>query len=168
MSAVFSRCGRYRYRLERAIGPGIKAAYIGVNPSRADATRNDATIRKLVGFAPRLGIGHWLVGNVFAYAATDIGDLRGCDDPVGPGNRRHLRAMLAEADLVVVGWGRLSKLPPGLRDYHKNVVQMAARLNQPLHCWGTTQDGQPRHPLMLPYGTPLTSWTHEDSTRQSR
>lgn len=24
-------------------------------------------------------------------------------------------------------------------------------------CWGTTKEGQPRHPLMLPYSTPLES-----------
>lgn len=158
MSAIFSRCGRYRYRLEREIGAGGKALYIGVNPSRAGATHNDATIRKLIGFAPRLGIGHWLVGNVFAYAATDIGDLRTCDDPVGPGNTRHLRAMLAEADLVVLGWGILGKLPAHLRDHHKTVVRMTMRSGKPLRCWGMTQDGQPRHPLMLPYKTPLVSW----------
>jgi hypothetical protein len=158
LSAVFSRCGRYRYRLERAIGPGIKAAYIGVNPSRADATHNDPTIRKLIGFAPRLGVGHWLVGNVFAYAATDIGDLRACDDPVGPGNARHLRAMLAEAELIVLGWGTLGKLPPELRDHHKRVLRMAARSGRVLHCWGTTLDGQPRHPLMLAYATELVAW----------
>lgn len=159
MSAVFSRCGRYRYRLERAVGPGITAAYIGVNPSRADATANDATIRKLIGFAPRHGIGHWLVGNVFAYAATDISDLRDCDNPTGPGNDRHLKAICAEAELIVLGWGTLGKLPATLRNHHKRVLRIVARSGQSLHCWGKTQDGQPRHPLMLPYNSPLIEWT---------
>ncbi|MEY2927549.1 MAG: hypothetical protein RL367_2026 [Pseudomonadota bacterium] len=159
MSAVFSRCGRYRYRLDRILGPGIKAAYIGVNPSRADATSNDPTIRKLIGFAPGLGVGHWMVGNVFGFAATDIAALRDCDDPVGPGNARHLRAMLIEADLVVIGWGTLGKLPAGLRDEHRRLLGMATRLRRDLHCWGVTGDQQPRHPLMLAYRTELERWS---------
>ncbi len=140
------------------LGPGIKAAYIGVNPSRADATHNDPTIRKLIGFAPGLGVGHWMVGNVFAYAATDIAALRTCDDPIGPANARHLRAMLAEADLVVIGWGTLGKLPAALRGEHRRILRMAARLACDLRCWGVTMDGQPKHPLMLAYATPLMRW----------
>ena len=74
-SAVISDCGRYRYRLERHGLSGAGAvAWIMVNPSTADATTDDATIRKVVGFSERMGAGWLIVGNKFAYRATDIGD----------------------------------------------------------------------------------------------
>src|SRR5882724_1884503 len=53
MSAVISNCGLYRYRLDRMLrddhGPTV--AFVMVNPSTADATQDDATIRKCIGFA---------------------------------------------------------------------------------------------------------------------
>lgn len=51
MSAIISECGLYRVRLERDLGrAGPAVAILGVNPSTADATANDATIRKDIGF----------------------------------------------------------------------------------------------------------------------
>ena len=46
--AVISLCGKYRYRLERHWSPlaGPTWAFFGVNPSTADADKEDATTRK--------------------------------------------------------------------------------------------------------------------------
>ena len=57
--AEISKCGKYRYLLERAWGrPLIYAAILVVcmlNPSIADALIDDATIRWLIGYAKKLG-----------------------------------------------------------------------------------------------------------------
>jgi hypothetical protein len=54
MSAVISPCGLYRYRLERhGLSGAGGVAWIMVNPSTADATQDDATIRKVIGFTER-------------------------------------------------------------------------------------------------------------------
>ncbi|MBD3844284.1 DUF1643 domain-containing protein [Bosea sp. SSUT16] len=160
MSAIISPCGLFRLRLDRDLGrPGPAVAVLGVNPSTADATTNDATIRKDIGFGARRGWGRLIKGNKFAYRATDVRELRSCSDPIGPGNDNHLLAMMQEADIVIAAWGPLSKLPRSLRERWRDIVRIAAVAGKPLHCFGVAQDGQPRHTLMLAYDTPLTLWS---------
>lgn len=159
MSAIISDCGKYRYRLERHGLSGSGAvAWIMVNPSTADAKEDDPTIRRVVGFSERLGAGWAIVGNKFAYRATDVKELRTAQDPRGPENDAHLEAIMAAAPLVIVAWGPLAKLPPVLRRRWRTVCQIADRTGTKLMCFGTAQDGQPRHPLMLAYDTPLIEW----------
>lgn len=158
MSAILSDCGIYRYRLERG-NPGKPAiAFIMVNPSTADAETDDPTIRKVRGFADRAGYEHFIVGNLFAYRATDIKALRTASDPVGPENDDHIDLILRDAALHVVAWGALAKLPETLRKRWMEVVRLADRVGCRLHCIGTNDDKHPRHPLMTGYDTQPTEW----------
>ena len=55
-NAVISACGKYRYVLTRQVRPGPKiATFIMLNPSTADATQDDPTIRRCIGFARQWG-----------------------------------------------------------------------------------------------------------------
>lgn len=158
-SAILSPCGAFRYRLERELGrDGPAVAILSVNPSTADATVNDQTIRKDMGFGERLGWGRLIKGNKFALRSTDVRGLRSAHDPIGPENDAHLEQIMRDADLHIVAWGPLTKLPPDLRRRWRTVVAIADRVGCRLMCWGTAQDGHPRHPLMLAYSTPLTEW----------
>ncbi len=159
MSAVLSDCGRYRYRLERSIAPaGKTAAIIMVNPSTADAMTDDHSIRKWKGFGVRFGFKRLLVGNKFAFRATDIKALRTAVDPIGPDNDNHLRQILGMSDIHIVAWGSLNKLPSLLRVRWKRVVEIADEFGCELYCLGTAQDGHPLHPLMRPYDSHLVRW----------
>ena len=161
-SAEISVCGSYRYRLERLTQAQHAArktmAVVMVNPSTANAVVDDATIRKVQGFALRHGAHRVIVGNLFAFRATDIKALRTAADPIGPDNDRHLEQILRDADLHIVAWGPLAKLPPHLRNRWHEVFAIADRVGCSLHCLGTARDGQPRHPLMLSYETSLDPW----------
>ena len=159
MSAVFSPCGVFRYRLDRDLGrDGPSVAIFGVNPSRAGAVVNDQTIRKDIGFGERLGWGRLIKGNKFAFRATDVRELRAAADPFGPENDAHLEQIMRDADLHVAAWGPLAKLPPHLRPRWRALVWIAGRVGCPLYAFGTAQDGHPRHTLMLPYETALVPW----------
>ncbi|CEJ15985.1 hypothetical protein BN1110_06336 [bacterium YEK0313] len=161
-SAIFSPCGAFRLRLDRDLGlPGRSAAICGVNPSRAGSEVDDQTIHKIYGFAVRNGIGRFAMVNKFAFVATDVRELHAASvaDPVGRENDAHIRAAFAEADIVIVAWGSLAKLPPILRTRWRVVTAIAESLGKDLHCLGVTSDGHPRHPLMLSYATPLQFWT---------
>lgn len=158
-SAVISDDGKYRYRLDRDLRwEGKTAAFIMVNPSTADAEVDDATIRKLIGFSAHLGFGRFIVGNKFAYRATDVSELKTAADPVGPANDAYLSEIVAEADIVIAAWGPLAKLPRNRRSRWNFVDHLALNHGKPLHCLGVAQDGHPRHPLMLAYATPMSQW----------
>lgn len=159
MSAVISPCGRYRYRLERLVcepQPYTRTfAFFGVNPSTADAENNDPTVCKWRGFTLRNGGHRFIVGNVFAYRATDVRQLRYQDDPFGPEWGRELAGIIADADVLVPCWGSLSKLPPDLRGAPAQVLAWLCASGKPVLTFGLTSSGDPKHPLMLGYNTAL-------------
>jgi hypothetical protein len=158
-SAVFSRCGRYRYLLRRRVGrTGAVAAVIMVNPSTADASSDDATIRRLIGFAGRLGWREIVVANLFGLISSDVQDLAGPVDACGPRNGAYLRKAMRCADVVIAAWGTTLKLPGALRRQWTLPASVAAELGRELQCFGTARDGHPLHPLFLPYTSRLLEW----------
>lgn len=159
MSAIISACGVYRYRLEREVQPrGIVVAYFGVNGSTADATQDDQTVRKWAGFTQRHGGRRMIVGNAFAYRATDVGELARAHDPIGPDNDAHLARIIADADILVPCWGRRSKLPGRLHDRLDQVAEHLFGSGKPVMILGLTRSGDPVHPLMLAYATRMVPW----------
>lgn len=164
--ALLSECGRYRYRLWRIwddLAPMM--VWVMLNPSTADADADDPTIRKCVGFARQHKHGGIIVANLFAWRATEPRELLSARDPVGPDNNHHI-AWATGAPLlatVVAGWGRL---PSRKFQERANQVEVLIRSRRTPHTFGVTQDGQPRHPLMLAYATPLIPLgSRRDGTR---
>jgi hypothetical protein len=157
MSAILSECGKYRYRLERELhtDPGPVYAFFGVNPSTADHRNDDATVRKWSGFVWRWGGPRYIVGNVFAYRATDVRELAAAFIPTGLDNAYHLSKIAEEADILVPCWGNRSKVQKGLRYHFDNTLAALRRTGKPLMCFGKTASGDPLHPLMLGYDTKL-------------
>lgn len=154
--AVLSGCGTFRWRLDRHIGAGhVTAAVFGVNPSTADATLDDQTVRKWRGFGRRLGWHRLIVGNVFGFRATDVRALAAAPDPVGANNGQYLREIIAEADVLIPCWGNRAKLPKPLRPDLDSLLALLRASGKPMRCWGRTAAGDPRHPLTLGYETPL-------------
>lgn len=162
MSAVISECGKYRYRLERsvlALAPTDKTyAFFGVNPSTADANINDATIRKMIGFVQAWGGKGFIVGNLFAYRATDVKELGKIEHPFGEDNFEHLRKIVDDADVLVPCWGSSDKIPKEKRWFVKEFRNFLLRDGKPVKTFGFTKSGDPKHPLMLGYNTPLEDW----------
>lgn len=162
MSAIISECGLYRYRLDRECCPPFEDskvfAYFGINPSTADADLDDATVRKWRGFTIRNGGHRFIVGNLFAFRSTDPSALIHQGDPFGPHWRVHMQGIIADADVLVPCWGRLAKMPKGLRDVPVQLLERLVRSGKPMLRFGVTNCGQPKHPLMLGYDTPLTPW----------
>lgn len=158
--AIISDCGRYRYRLDRPGSSAGATAVIMVNPSTADAAIDDATIRKLKGFGERNGWGRIIVGNLFAYRATDVRELGKVADPIGPENDDHLIRILAECDQVVCAWGPISKQPKYQRNRYLNVMALIQGAGLDPLCIGpAAKCGHPKHPLMLGYDQPIEPWT---------
>lgn len=157
---VFSDCGLYRYLLEHDFGGSGPVISLGmVNPSLADGNKNDPTMTKVDGFALRLGASKVKVWNKYALIDKDVKALRSAVDPVGPENDAYIAQAIRDADIHIIAWGPLSKLPKPLRGRWRSVVDVLSQAGAKPMCWGTALDGQPRHPLMLAYATPLTPWS---------
>lgn len=159
MTAILSPCGTYRYRLERTVAmEGPVYAFFGVNPSTADATADDATVRKWTGFVKRWGGSRFIVGNVFAFRATNVRELHNASMARGPSNDAHLIAIAEDADVVVPCWGDRSKVPKQLRHWLDHTLTTIEMAGKPIKCFGRTKGGDPLHPLMLGYDTPLVPY----------
>jgi hypothetical protein len=83
------------------VGPLV---FCMLNPSTADASEDDPTIRRGVDFANRFGYGRLVVVNLFALCATDPRQLNMIRDPVGPDNDATI-LRLCEGRTVVCEWG---------------------------------------------------------------
>lgn len=145
--AVISECGKYRYRLWRVWDESKpKLLFIMLNPSTADASKDDPTIKRCIGFAKSLGFGSIYVGNLYAYRATDPSELLNCPDPYGPCNVVTLLSMIGSCDQVICAWGN-SWILKKLKDIPYN--DLFKSLVKPLYCLDLSIDGTPRHPLYL-------------------
>ncbi|MCP9793268.1 DUF1643 domain-containing protein [Vulcanococcus limneticus Candia 3F8] len=160
MSAIISPCGLYRYRLERTVAmEGPVYAFFGINPSTADANRDDATVRKWIGFTKTWGGSRFIVGNVFAYRATDVKQLATVEDPYGPEIGDHLSSIIEDADILVPCWGKTTKVPPQLLDAFAALIDALTSSGKPIQHFRLTTAGDPKHPLRLGYDTPLLAWS---------
>ena len=127
--AVISDCERYRYRLTRRWDDGPTCTFIMLNPSTADARKDDPTIRRCIGFARREGCAALLVINCFAFRATKPADLFAAEDPIGPENDRHIMAASLDADgQVIAAWGdRRSGLNIGSTTHSRRTAKPCRR-----------------------------------------
>lgn len=160
--AVLSADGRYRYALVRRFDLSAPEALVWVmlNPSTADASTDDPTIRKCVGFAQRAGFGAIVVVNLYAFRETSpknlIRALTTGVDVIGPDNDAHIAAAV-EGRVVCAAWGA-TQVPR----IHARIAAVRAltTVAREVRCLGLSQTAprQPRHPLMLPYSTPFEAF----------
>jgi hypothetical protein len=152
--AYFSECRRYRYVLWRVWDKAKPLMlWIGLNPSTADETKDDPTIRRCIAFARSLGSGGIIMANLFALRSTDPKVLRGHLDPIGPDNDLALKTAYHGCQPSVAAWGVHGAY--GNRDLH--VCDMLTKENTErfLSCLGCTKHGHPRHPLYVRGDTEL-------------
>jgi hypothetical protein len=85
-SAVFSPGSPpdYRYLLTRRWAPGPVMTWVMLNPSRADETADDPTIRRCVRFARSAGCTAITVANLYAWRTSNPRELRRIPDAIGP------------------------------------------------------------------------------------
>lgn len=148
--ADISSCGRYRYTLWRTWGPGETCMFVGLNPSTADATVDDPTIRRCIGFAQSWGYGGLMMTNLFAWRATDPRDMLAAEDPVGPGNDQILRCAHMSAAITVAAWG--------VHGAHQGRDTHVRAMFRHLYYLRLTKGGHPGHPLYLPANLRPVLW----------
>jgi len=146
-TATFSDCQRYRYQLERTWGERLSrkstVVFVGLNPSTADASKDDPTIRKCTDFAQRWQFKKLIMVNLFAWRTTDPNGLLASDDPVGELNDQYLDKAIKQSSMVLACWGEYGTILDRSSQFRR-------RYSRRLHCLKKNASGEPTHPLYLP------------------
>lgn len=153
MTAEISPCGIYRYALTRKTKYSSTkertALFIMLNPSTADATKNDPTIRRCISFAEREKCTDLVVLNLFALRATDPKELEKHKDPIGLYNNERIAELIDKHKngIVVAAWGA--------NKFARERGALAQFFYGPFLCLGKNRDGSPKHPLYVKKDAPL-------------
>lgn len=124
-----------------------------LNPSDADAERDDPTILVLIWFATLWGYGGLLVVNLFAFRTSRPAELfsaleRG-GDVVGRQTGAYIEDALTYAEQhggkVLVAWGNGGGDSDGRDDWFVSRARSAHKCD--LICLGTTRSQMPKHPM---------------------
>jgi hypothetical protein len=150
IGADFSPCRTWRFALWRRWDSRPLVAFIGLNPSTADETRDDPTVRRCIGFAKAWGYGGLLMLNAYAFRATDPAELQGAVDPIGPEHDKRLTTFRCCASAFVAAWG--------IRCEPERAARVCEVIGQRIDCLGKTKNGAPRHPLYLKTTTTRTPY----------
>jgi hypothetical protein len=157
-SATISLDQKYRYILSRSwfVFKADPMVFCMLNPSTADGTIDDPTIRRCMGFARRENRTGIVVINLFALRSSNPGVLRVADDPFGPDRRRYYEAVLEplSGKEIVLAWGSFDVGNRGAIS-KRMLFEMLAAKNIKLMCLGVTKDNSPRHPLYIKADQPL-------------
>lgn len=151
--AEISEDGSYRYLLGRRWTEGPECVFIMLNPSTADGTEDDPTIRRCISIAKKFGCGSLLVGNLYAFRATAPADLWKAAEPTGGDrNTQALAELLNRGTVVISAWGAHA------RQTRVDEVFRLPRADR-LMALGFTESGAPRHPLYVQADAELQRWS---------
>lgn len=150
--AVFSPCRKFRYVLNiswDATKPQL--VFFMLNPSTADAMKNDPTVERCQRRAQAMGFGSVVIINLFAYRATNPKDMLAADDPIGRRNDDWIEQILTRTAMtrgeVICAWGTMG----GHRGRDAAMVAMLDRCGPTVKVLDLTKDGHPKHPLYVSY-----------------
>ncbi len=140
---IFDKTRQYRYVLLRILNENLPSiTFIMLNPSIADANKDDPTIRRIKGFANMWGYGVVFILNLFAYRSTSPSKLKKVLDPIGPMNDFYLDLIAGASDKIIVAWGTNGEL-----HNRANIVLDSLPKKNKLFCLEKTKNGFPKHPL---------------------
>ena len=159
--ATFSPDRRYRYLLTRRLGFGDGAVmFLMLNPSTADETRDDPTIRRCINFGQAWGYGWLYVCNLSPFQSSDPRHVAGAGTEPGEVWRENFTAILTTAekcDSVVAAYGWMAGAMPPVYDYEPGepldreavIIEALKACGHDIQCLGVTKQGDPKHPLYL-------------------
>lgn len=138
--ALFTDCGSHRLVLHRVWNRELPlVAFIGLNPSTANETQDDPTIRRVVAMARSWGYGGVFMLNLFTYISTNPACL-----DVTNGNYIYadttLRETVKKCKMVVFAWGNFK--------VHGRDAEVKAMFPE-AYALQINKNGSPKHPLYV-------------------
>lgn len=139
--AEFSNDNKHRYclwRIWNSTRPLVM--FIGLNPSTANASRDDATVRRLITITGNLGYGGFYIMNCWTYISTDPAQLK--LNPMNEEiNDNNLIIVASKCKDVIFAYGNFKIVSETGRDKElKKMFPDALALH-------INKNGSPKHPL---------------------
>ena len=158
--AIFSPERLHRYALWRDLhveGPPL--VVIGLNPSTADETRDDPTIRRCRGFAKAWGFEGLVMLNLYAFRSTDPKPMFAAGEAaVGPDNDATIlqvaKDVRSAGGVVLAAWGAFRQAVPRATLLREKLREAEVTL----HVLGLSKEGGPKHPLYIKADTLPREW----------
>jgi|SRR6185369_546378 len=152
--AHFSECRKYRYFLWRIWDKEKPLVmFIGLNPSTANESTDDNTIKRVMGIAKNLGYGGIYMMNCFPFISTNPDDLKDFGNNAINEHWLYINSKVCRD--VVFAWGNFKIVSETLRD--KELIAMfpnafALKINK---------NGSPKHPLYCPLNSEFVKFTNK-------
>jgi hypothetical protein len=151
---LFSTDRKHRYLLWRESGCDLFDAqtgkraddfvqFVGLNPSTANETEDDPTIRRCIALTKRWGYGCLAMTNIFSMVTAypnELDDTRFSDE-----NRELVMDAAKRAGMIICCWGNFSQA----QKWGRALVAVLVEDNLPVFHLGLNQNGSPKHPLYL-------------------
>ena len=157
-SAEISSCSAYRWTLTRMWGSGAHVCFIGLNPSTADALKDDPTVRLWTMFARDWGYAGFTAVNLYPFRSPSPAECRRWSRWEENGPDWYARDALLYANLptivreakaaalTVACWGA-GAWDNSLIEHVIEEIQSGEAPWPDLYCFGRTKHGHPKHPM---------------------
>ena len=122
---------------------------IALNPSTANDSKADHTMRKIMGFAERNGFDCYVMMNLYPQRSTSPDNLdMKVNDILFEENLRYIEKFLSgeNAPVVLLCYGVNICIRSYLCDSLAKIREIGEKYNAQWKCIGTTKDGEPLHP----------------------
>lgn len=155
-AATISTCNLYRYNLTRKwnLEGNNLVSFVGLNPSTADANKDDPTLLRCINFSKSLGFDGLILVNLFAYRATSPTVMKEHINPVGDENDVYIIDAINRTNKTILCWGN--------NGTHKSrdieLYNLIKPHRESCYCFGKTINNHPKHPLYLSKDTALESF----------
>lgn len=157
--------GDYRWWLSRewdSSKPSV--CWIMLNPSTADASKNDPTLTRIIDFSQRFGFGSLTVVNLYPFRSSSPKECKAWAKDWDKRQAWEVRDALMFnlnyvnhyanlASKVVLAWGAGANFDMEWPDLVIDEIE-----SDQLYCLGETMHGHPKHPLYLNGETELMQW----------
>jgi hypothetical protein len=151
---LYSSNMMFRYAFGRWWGNtdlATTAIWVLLNPATGDTEqRHRPTLERCIIRSRAAGHTGLVIVNLFAFRDTNPRNLQTAPDAVGPANDDVLRVITKAGAQTIAAWGGHGRL-------QGRSAQVGRLLDSPM-CLGTTQRGEPRHPLYISADTHLVPW----------
>lgn len=159
--AEISDCGQYRWTLTRTWRAGPHVCFCGLNPSTADALKDDPTVIRWTRFANLWGYGGFVAVNLYPFRTPNPPALHKWADWEANGPDWYARDQILQnvdvvereakrAALMVACWGAGAAWNNSAEHHLDYFVECITTGDEPwpdIHCLGKTASGAPIHPM---------------------